>query len=244
MTKEYCVWYQTGAGGYIVSWLIQVALDPSTLTKALAVFPLEINQDYSKWKKWEATPPTVAVLSNSFYPATADKINRDTMIRETLTKLSNGGQFFWDLVHCRIKYYLVNFVFQSGNITVQKFQQIKQSIEWQKLHSQDYLKQQSDLLFDLDKNIFVIAPDRYIELSALSKNLYVTTSNLAQILTKEFPHLKTFDLLSIWRNRWIQELEKIINRSLNKQQQEACALLIDRYNEVMPPMVRDFCYED
>ena len=241
MTREYCVWYQTGAGGYIISWLIQVVLDPSTLNKALAVFPLEINQDHSKWRKWESTPPTVAVLCNSFHPASGYNIDKDAMIRETLTKLSSGGNSFWDLVYCRIKYYLVNYVYQSGNITTQKFEHIKQSHTWHKLHDQNYIKQQSDLLFDLDKNVFVIAPRRYIELSALTKNIIVDHSNLNEILTKEFSHLKVFNLVSIWQNCWQAELEKVLNKQLDKEQQQACSLLVDRYITVMPPLIKDFC---
>ena len=125
--KKYVVWYKSGAGGFFVSWLIQVCLFPNELPLSLEVFPLKIKNNSKQWKKYEKTPTNVNVLCNSFYPESYYKIDSDTLTQQTIDSLKHNGGSIYDLFHCRIKLFLVNYVYQSGHVNTTNYNWINEN---------------------------------------------------------------------------------------------------------------------
>jgi len=241
--KEYVVWYKSGAGGFLVSWLIQICLFPNNLPLSLEVFPLKIKNNSKQWKKYEKTPNNVMILCNSFYPTSYYKMNSDALTQQTLDKLRCHGSSIYDLFHCRIKLFLVNYVYQSGHVKSTDFKWINQNKDKFNLYNQELVKNATDILFDLKKNIFVCAPEKYVELAAQSKKCRHYESNLNEILSKN-KDCKIFHIDTIWKNTYIEELEKILEITLDTTQIYAVKSLVDRYMDIMPPNLKQYCNAD
>ena len=241
--KKYVVWYNGGAGGFFVSWLIQVCLFPNDLSLSLKVFPLKITNNSKQWRKYEKTPKNVNVLCNSFYPISYYKVDSDVLTQQTLDSVRHDGSSIYDLFHCRIKLFLVNYVYQSGHVNTTDFNWINKNKDKFDLYDQELVKNATDILFDLKKNIFVCAPEKYIELAAHSKKFRYYESNLNEILYRN-KDLKIFNIDSIWKNYYVKELEKILGTTLNINQIYAVKTLVDRYMDIMPLNMKQYFYAD
>jgi len=238
--KEYVIWYKAGAGGFFVSWLVQISMDPAMLNLALESFPVSLTAHPNNWKKYEKVPPAVGVLCNVFHPDPCFKIDFDSCMKKTLNTVTSQGESFYDLLHCRIKFYLVNHVWRSGNVTQQFFDYIRDNPEEFKLHDTEYIKNMTDIIFDVKKNIFVTAPEDYLKIVARVKKLRHVNSDINEVL-RQYTSLKTFSIDSIWKGRWIDELEKILEIKLSNQQVEACQIFVNHYFEIMPDEVKRYC---
>lgn len=241
--KDYVVWYKGGGGGFIVSWLLQVAIDHTKLPEALDVFPISLKFNSDQWKKYEKTPHNVGLLCNLFHVTSYYNSNLDDDIRKTLNAITQNGDSLYDLLQCRIKFYLTNYVYQSGHHSQAVFNYVKNNPKEYKLDDPTYIKEVTDILFDIQKNIFIVAPEEYLALAAKNKKCMAIKSNVTTIL-KEYPQLKTFNLESIWKGTYVKELEKVLERKLTSDQTWCCKILIDRYIEIMPEQIKKYCYEN
>jgi hypothetical protein len=238
--KEYVVWYKSGAGGFFVAWLLQTAINPSLLPCALDVFPLSLTKDHKVWKQSESVPPDAAVLCNMFHPNTYYKIDFEKDTRCVIESVLNGNSDSIDtLLHCRIKFYLMNYVYLSGHITSQNLAEVAQHPEKFQLNDMEHVKSMTDILFDVSKNIFVSAPERYLELASQTKNCRYYPTPVHDIVAN-YP-VKIFQMETTWQGTWESEVSKILGRPLLPTAKTACAELVNRYLEVMPPLLKEFC---
>ena len=238
--KEYVVWYKSGAGGFFVAWLLQTAVNPSLLPCALDVFPLALIKDHKVWKQYESVPPDVAVLCNMFHPDTYYRIDFEKDTRLVIESVLNGDSNSMDtLLHCRIKFYLMNYVYLSGHITSQNLSEVAQHPERFRLNDMEHVKRMSEILFDVSKNVFVSAPERYLELAAQTKKCRYYPTPVHDIIA-EYP-VKIFQMETTWQGTWESEVAKILEQPLSPVAKTACAELVARYLEVMPPLLKEFC---
>ena len=238
--KKYVVWYKSGAGGFFVGWLLQTAINPGLLKNALAVFPSSLKEDYRDWKRYERTPPDVALLCNMFHLNTYYKFDWGKDTRQVLESVLSGDATDIDtLLHCRIKFYLMNYVYLSGHGTSTRIAEVTQNPERYQLNDMEHVKRVTDILFDISKNVFVRAPDRYTELASITKSCRYYHSPINDIIA-EYP-VKIFQLETVWQGGWESELSRILGKPLALNAVAACKQLVDRYLEVMPAPLKEFC---
>lgn len=237
--KRYVVWYKINAGGFVVAWLLQVALDPSTLPQALAVFPLSLKKNSRAWRTHEATPPDVALMCNMFHPNTTYRIDHERYIRRVIDAVLAGRRDWDQLLECRIKMYLVNFVYQSGHARPELAQAVAQDPEKFGLLDLDRIKQLTDILFEPGRNVFLSAPERYLELSAKTKNTEYYASPVNDVLD-QYLNLSRFRLESLWQDTWWQDLQTLLGADLHAEAHHSCRHLVSRYLDVMPGAVTEY----
>lgn len=227
-----------------MSWLIQVAIDPALLHRALEVFPCSLNQDSTVWKKYESVAPEVGVICNMFHSNPYYWVDFDQQIRETLTLVTNGDcSNFYSLLHCRIKLFLTSYVYKSGNVGKKLHSYSGLNPEEFGLTDTELVHNATNMIFDTNKNIFVVASDEYRLASSVTKKCNFVPSNFNSIVVNEFPNLKVFDISTMWKNTYIEEIEKVISCKLTQDQIDACTKFVTRYIEVMPLLVKDTCNE-
>lgn len=242
--KKYVVWYRAGAGGFLVSWLIQVALDPTSLDDALEVFPLSLIDQHGRWKMHERTPPDVGLLCNLFHPNAYYDIDTVASTRDLLDAMMHRKHpKINDLLAARIKFYLINFVYRSGHIRLAEYHKVKKDPVAYRLHDQDHVRQMTDILFEPDRNIFVIAPEPYLEMASKIKNCRYYKSLVDQTLL-DYPDIKIFHFEKVWQKGYIEELERLLGISLDDEQRLAGDRLVERYMSVMPKKMREWCDEN
>lgn len=241
LPKKYVVWYRAGAGGFFVAWLLQLALDDRYLETSLRVFPECLSQDPQQWKRYEKTPSSVAVLCNPFHPDPFHTVEQEQEIRDVIELVLSGDSSSMDnLLYCRIKMYLCNFVYKTGNITkTQLDNTIQDPQKWQ-LEKILFVKAMTDVLFDQTRNIFLQAPERYCDLAAKHKGFRFYPTSLDGIVS-QYHGLKKFNLETVWQGHWVQELESIIDTELTARSKYACQQLVTRYLDVMPGEMKTFC---
>jgi hypothetical protein len=238
--KKYIVWYKSGAGGFFVGWLLQTALDPALLENALAVFPLTLKEKSQTWKQFERTPHEVGLICNMFHANTYYALDAEGDTRHVIESILAGNNKNIDtLLHCRIKFYLMNYVYRSGHVTLQNLLDVTTYPEKYQLTDMEYVKRVTDVLFDVSKNIFVNAPERYLELAAQSKNCRHYPTPVNKIIA-EYP-VKIFQLETVWQGGWEAEISKTLGLPLSISAKSACEKLIKRYLEVMPAPLKEFC---
>lgn len=239
-TKKYVVWYKSGAGGFFVGWLLQTAIDPTLLENALAVFPVSLRDNSNVWKQHERTPPEVGLICNMFHANAYYALDPEGDTRHVIESILAGNNSSMDtLLHCRVKFYIMNYVYQSGHVNMQTYSDVKNNPEKYRLNEMEYVKDVTDILFNVSKNIFVNAPERYLELAAQSKNCRHYPTPINKIVA-EYP-VKTFRLETIWCGGWEEEISKTLEIPLLIPAKLACEQLINRYLEVMPKPLKEFC---
>jgi hypothetical protein len=239
-TKKYVVWYKGGSGGFFVSWLLQTAIDPTLLDCALDVFPVSLGNDHKLWRSYERTPIDVGLLCNVFHPNTYYSIDLESETRRVFESIISGNNDNFDtLLNCRVKFYLTNYVYHAGHVTSQKLSEVTQHPEKYHLHDIDYIKQITDILLDASKNIFIKAPERYLELASQTKNCRYSRTPINELIA-EYP-VKYFSLETVWQGGWEHEVSKILGTPLSPDAILAGSKLVDRYLEIMPQPLKEFC---
>jgi hypothetical protein len=236
--KQYVVWYNGGSGGFITSWLIQLCIDPSLLDRAFENFPGKLKTDHLSWQKYEQVPPNVGLLCNSFDPH-AYYVDIKDHAKGILNKIiSNDSSNIYDLFYCRSKYFLVSHVYQQGNTTIEKYKKYSSNLTYDKT----YFKQQTDILFDATKNIFVRAPIEYQKIAQKTKQSRNISFDMESVLI-DYPTLKCFNIQSIWQRKYFSELEKVLDQSVNIKSQQVINKLVDHYLNIAPTELRKYCEE-
>lgn len=243
-SKDFIVWYKAGGGGFFVAWLLNIALNPSLLNEGLNVFPLELKKSSGKWQAFEKTPPDVALMCNMFYPDFAIKNSHKKIIENLLMDLTSKGQIVDDLLPQRTKFFLINYLLESGNISATT----KFCDDVISRYSLDKFKHITDQLFDVNKSIFLIAPEKYAQQALKIKNNHTTvdtvdTEIILEGVLSKYSNLKIFKLEAIWKGHWQSEIEKSLNQSLTSEQLDACSIFIERYMEIMPKELLKICYD-
>ena len=238
--KQHTVWYKSGSGGMFVSWLLQICVDPTHLTDALIAFPKKLQHTTEQWKDYEQVPPNIGILCNVLHstsPYYANDFKHQT--QDTIDKLKTGGDNFYDLLHCRIKYYLVNCVFNSGFVSSNVFDSVKSSVNSPIFQDTGYIKKQTDIIFDMSKNIFVVAPESFCRAAAISKNIAFQLSDINSVLVDPANNLNTFNLESVWVGTWQHELEKVLDTKLSSPQITACKTFVSHYLDLNATILKD-----
>jgi hypothetical protein len=242
--KKLVVWYKGGAGGFLVAWLLQVAFDHRYLDASLQVFPESLGSDSGSWTQHEKTPSSVAVLCNPFHPDVVYQVDQEQEIRDVIEMILSGDSSSMDnLLYCRIKMYLCNYVYETGHPSKTLIDRVNLNHHHWHLEDLSLVKSMTDVLFEPEKNIFVIAPDRYCELAAKFKGSRFYSSPINQIVS-QYPALKKFHIETVWKGTWLQELESVLGFELGKRSKNACEQLISRYLDIMPDEMKAFCNHD
>ena len=237
--KKYVVWYPGGSGGYITSWLLQLAVNPLCIDLAYKNFPDLLESKPKDWRNYESIPPDVGLLCNTLNP-NQQYLHNGNYSAEVIDTLVNGGNSIYDLFYSRVKYYLVNHVYETGNVSIDQYHYVTNNPDEFLINDMEHFKQMTDVLFNTDCSVFVYAPLEYQSLSAKikkSRNFSIEV----KLLLEPYQNLKTFDILSVWNGSYRQELENILNRPLTAEQSDACANLVDRYIRISPQEFKDYC---
>ena len=241
--KELTVWYEGGAGGFFVGWLLNIASNATVLDAGLSVFPVELEKNSFRWRDFEKTPPEVGVLSNMFFlnPESNYKcLSKKESFDELVMSLQTKGQNTNDLMTVRSKFFLLNYILESANATFEKFS----DVDYQKVKNTyplDTFKYITDVIFNIEKNIFLIGHKEYTKIACYCKRLPFLDLGIDEILAG-YVGIKTFKLESVWKNYWQSEIENILGRQLTFEQYDACNTFIKRYIQVMPGPLLEFCH--
>ena len=209
--KKYAVFYIAGGGGHIVSWLIQCALDHTSIDKALACWPSILTENLALWRKHESVPADVGLVCSGYMPYDCMDSNRaKRMISRTLDTTTKKPRSVYDGMHLRVRLY----------------------------EGHGDFKEETDVLFDPRKQIFVDTPPEFIKMSLAKKNSTVLPLVMDEFINDQIRArgLPVFRFQTIWNKdgTYIEEIEKIFNRKLTQEQIEACDALVDRYKEITP----------
>jgi hypothetical protein len=238
--KDYVVWYPGGSGGFIVSWLLQLAVNPSCIDLACKNFPNLLENIPTDWRNYESIPPNVGLLCNTLSSNLQYQPNVDNYSIDIIKILLNGNNSIYDLFYSRVKYYLTNHVYKSGHASPDQYNYFTTYPDEFLINDLEHFKKMTDVIFDTTRSIFVYAPLEYQALSQQLKKSANYALDVKTLLTP-YPQLKTFDTLSIWNGSYRQELENILNRKLTTDQISACDILVNRYIQISPPEFKD-CY--
>lgn len=237
------VWYNGGSGGFITSWIIQLCIDPTKLNNAFENFPDVLKKDRSKWQRWqryEKVPPNVGLMCNAFHPNVYYTINTKDYANEILNKITTNTSGVYDLLACRSYYFLVNHVYEKGHATDKDYQQYSKEIEKYRTADINYFKTQTDILFELDKIIFVHAPVEYQQIAQQTKQSRDISFDINDVLIN-YPKLKCFEIRSIWNQTYISNLEQLLGQKITLKSQKAIKKLIDHYINIAPTELRKYC---
>jgi len=231
-SKKYIVWYLPGSGGFFVSWLLQVAINPHTLPSALRHFPLILKYKHTTWKYYEYVPPDIGVLCNMLMPSDipSDMQLIEYHVNNTLTSVFNGRVNLQIL----IKYYLINYVWFKTYFYEKDEYQLLHSTEYNQLAEMQYI----DLLtqdITSKKIIAVTASDEFIALSSKYKNVETDIALNNQYNKNIGKHTTNiFNMRSIFNNTYLKSLERLLNKRLSNEEIEACNIFVDRYINIIP----------
>jgi hypothetical protein len=226
MERKFVVRYQGASGGFLVSWLLQLAHDqrksksPSHAVDALNRFPLTLKNKPLEWKNHELTPPDIGILCNSFYDLYENHFDGFLLeedVHELLQRTINKDTKLYSVAdfRMRVKYYFCNYVLrrQASNPLWGIAAGSPEEEPW--IYDGDNIMdiiKLSDLLFNPNKVLFV--------------NNYKNKLNM-------------FPIESIWEGTWQEHIEKFINRELTAHQIQVCKLLIGRWLYVTPQSIKD-----
>jgi hypothetical protein len=236
--KKYVIWYNGGSGGFITAWLVQLCLEPDRLSEAQENFPTVLEHNQAAWQRYEKVPPDVGLLCNTLEPNLYYNIDNTQYAKSTIDRMIKGNSSVYDLFFCRSKYFLVNHVYQQGHTPTHRYGCVKKHLP--DCTNVDFFKNLTDILFDVNKNIFVHAPAEYQRISQKIKQSRQIQFDVKTLATS-YPELKIFETRTIWQGTYIQELEKVLERKISDQSQHACAILLDRYFKISPPELKNWC---
>jgi len=237
--KKYVVWYPGGSGGFIVSWLLQLALDPSCIELAYKNFPDLLESKHEDWRRYESIPPDVGLLCNTLSSNLQYQTNVDNYSTDIIKILLNGNTSIYDLFYSRVKYYLTNHVYKTGHTSPEQYTYFTENPDEFLINDMNHFKKMTDVIFDTTRAIFVHAP---LEYQALSQQIKKSVNYALDVKTllNPYPHLKTLDILGIYNGSYKQELENILNRKLTIDQIDACDMLVNRYIQISPLEFKDY----
>ena len=239
--KDFVVWYNGGSGGFIISWLIQVALNPDALQNAYLNFPVSLKDNHSQWKKYECIPDQVGLLCNVLDPSLYYQIDRSQYAKQILSKIDGQPHNIYDNFFCRSKFYLTNYIHGRGHTSLDDWKDVGSAPEKFGLDNQKHFQTITDVLFDPKKCIFVCAPVEYQALAQKTKGSRNIDFDLTSVIT-DFPILKKVDIRHVWQKQHISMIEQIIERKLPVVSRNACNRLVDHYLSVAPTELSRWCY--
>jgi|APSaa5957512493_1039668.scaffolds.fasta_scaffold00060_38 hypothetical protein len=265
MERKFVVRYQGGSGGFLVSWLLQLAHDqrksksPSHAVDALNRFPLTLKNKPLEWKNHELTPPDIGILCNSFYDLYENHFDGFLLekdVHELLQRTINKDTKLYSVAdfRMRVKYYHCNYIIrrQASNPLwgIAAGEPVEEPWIYDGDNIMDIIKL-SDLLFDPSKVLFVTTPYKFLRLCEDEKvcgeinyeDLYTGNFErniyITDILNNYKNKLNMFPIESIWEGTWQEHIEKFINRELTAHQIQVCKLLIGRWLYVTPQSIKD-----
>jgi hypothetical protein len=241
--KHYAVWYIGGSGGYIVSWLLQLCIDPELLPIALDNFDLSIDTKNKQWKSFEDVPPNIGIVANAFY--SKNTTNADIINSQTITLLTNiissTENSFNKTLPARIKYFLTSYVWGKSSFNINEKTHLANSKQFKLINNPLILDQYTTPVFNADKSIFVIAPKEFTSISLESKTTHTLIDyNIENIIISFERHLKIFYTSNIWKDSYIENLERITNKQLTPRAIAACNVLVKRWLLVQPKLVKEY----
>jgi hypothetical protein len=218
--KKYAVFFLGGGGGRIVSYLIQCVIDPKHLKEALNGFPTSLMKNSGYWKAHETIPANVGLVCNGYMPWNCvDKERAKKLIDATFDSLLQKNDSVYHAMHLRVRVY----------------------------EGHGDFKEETDILFDREKQIFLQTPPEYVRLSLAKKTNTVLPLVMDDYINNQIESrgLPIFRFQTLWNKEgtYIDELAKVLKRKLTNEQIEACHQLIDRYMDVTPQVIHDFFEE-
>ena len=256
--KKYVVWYQGGSGGFITAWLLQLAHNHELFDMALRNFPLELSKSPVSWNTYEIIPPDIGVQNNHFHEN--KYLSKDEYVRQTTYSLNRLAyeqkeiQDLKDIRRTRINYILNNYIFDC----VKQFDGPKLDYIYEDKSCRTHLKNipidlfysLSDILYDKSKVIIVSAPTWYMTLCSETKasvdasiGCENSVFHISNMLIDYSSKLKIFNISSIWNDNYINEIENLLNISMNKNQKNACHQLVKRYMDIMPKNIKEIIWK-
>lgn len=243
--KQYVIWYNGGSGGFMVSWMVQLCIDPTKLNLAFENFPNTLKDNNLVWQKYEKVPPNVGLMCNAFSMSIiGGDVHTDQLscVKKLLNKIVNNqpGEIY-ETFRMRAKYFLVNHVYGKGHATTEDYNLYSSNIEKYGTNDVNYFKKQTNVLFELDKHIFVRSPMEYQQIAQKTKQ----SRNISfdDSILDHYPTLKCFQIRAIWEQTYIAELEKVIGKKISTDSQHAIKVLVDHYIDISPPELRKYCEE-
>ena len=249
--RKYVVRYQGGSGGFVVAWLLQLAINPELLNTALGCFPIQLRSNSYEWGNYEITPNQIGVHSNNIWENNK-KWTHEQLIeqsRRTLTKISQSNTIIENYMEMkdRMRYYYNNYVFFRVNfLQTEKYKNQNFSL------SSDEFHEITNLLFERDSVIVVNPPRWYIQECEKTKGFQFedgTTDFCGPDQTRGFyindilpefqDKLMIFNTESIWNGAWQDEIESILSKKLSDIESYACQQLVKRWLYVSPKSIRD-----
>ena len=236
--KDYVVWYLPGGGGFFVAWLLQIAMNPTSLNLALQSFPYLLKYHPAQWKKYENIPPNVGVLCNMLTPGDiwyGDDALIDSYVNNTLRDIV-GNDIKLPIV---LKYVFVNYIWHKTYFNEDHESMLLNSPEFSKIADEEYIRTFMQEMV-LEKILFVTAPTDYI--AAVTKNKDIVADlHLNNTYNNKIANYTNniFNIASILDETYIDILENMIGTKLSTDEISACQLFIDRYIQLIPDDLLD-----
>lgn len=246
MDKKYVVRYQPGSGGFLVAWLLQMAVQSDCFDDALHCFHHSLKNDPTRWLNYEITPPNIALLG----------ISPDYSGKQSIEKVINNNTSIDSIgtLDTILKYFLNNHIYEQ---TFSFFTSGGKNLKLDKNKILPNIHNYSNFIYTSKNNIFVDSPGDFINLARSTKaatdngtvhyvKKFVTDIpqssfvDINAVINKYKDSLNLFPIKSVWEGDWKEHLENCVGLKLTPHQEHRCRTIISRWLEIQPTEIKKY----
>ena len=140
----------------------------------------------------------------------------------------------------RIKYFLINYIWKRCWFLDTDFNDYINSKAFRKIKNINYLRDITDDVFNINKIVFVVAPEEFKRLALEQKVNASLHYNINKHVLKHKHQVKIFYTENLWKNNYINNLEEIIGYKLSNESIIACTKLQKQWINVQPQVIKDY----